>query len=286
MVEDSSAVATPVARAAGGERIGRADLRTVEASGLSLAGLAPTMAMALGTAFAASEAGGAVPLSYLLAMIGSFSLAFVVVRFARRYDVASGVAYTYVRASFGKLAGFVTGWLYVAAWLSSTAVVLAIGGVSFSALLARNGVNAQLGMDLPGRTGDRRGAQLPWREAVRPPARPARTRLHGGPRGSDDPRHRRRRRRGTVMEALRSVAVAQGLERYRLRNDLRVLGFRRIRSRRGTRQGEPRPAPGHPARDHLLPARRRGLLHPRHLRAFHRLRRHPRGNLGGRSGAA
>jgi amino acid transporter len=140
MVEDSSAVAAPVARPGESERIGRADLRTVEASGLSLAGLAPTMAMALGTAFAASEAGGAVPLSYLLAMIGSFSLAFVVVRFARRYDVASGVAYTYVRASLGKLAGFVTGWLYVAAWLSSTAVVLAIGGVSFSALLARAGV--------------------------------------------------------------------------------------------------------------------------------------------------
>ncbi len=140
MAEDSSAVAAPVARPGESEQIGRADLRTVEASGLSLAGLAPTMAMALGTAFAASEAGGAVPLSYLLAMIGSFSLAYVVVRFARRYDVASGVAYTYVRASLGKLAGFVTGWLYVAAWLSSTAVVLAIGGVSFSALLARAGV--------------------------------------------------------------------------------------------------------------------------------------------------
>ncbi|HKB29630.1 MAG TPA: APC family permease [Streptosporangiaceae bacterium] len=141
MAEDSGAVAAPAVRAPVGERIGRANLRTVEASGLSLAGLAPTMAMALGTAFAASEAGGAVPLSYLLAMIGSFSLAFVVVRFARRYDVASGVAFTYVRASLGKLAGFVTGWLYVAAWLSSTAVVLAIGGVSFSALLARNSVN-------------------------------------------------------------------------------------------------------------------------------------------------
>jgi amino acid transporter len=128
-----------------GERIGRADLRTIEASGLSLAGLAPTMAMALGTAFAASEAGAAVPLSYLLAMIGSFSLAYVVVRFARRYDVASGVAFTYVRGSLGKLAGFVAGWVYVAAWLSSTAVVLAIGAVSASALLARNGTNVSWG---------------------------------------------------------------------------------------------------------------------------------------------
>src|ERR1700728_2786627 len=82
---------------------GKKALTSIEASGLSLAGLAPTMAMALGTAFAASEAGAAVPLSYLLAMVGSFSLAYVVVRFARQYDRASGVAFTYVRGSLGKL---------------------------------------------------------------------------------------------------------------------------------------------------------------------------------------
>jgi amino acid transporter len=139
MTDDRHAAAAQSLATEDGEQIGRADLRTIEASGLSLAGLAPTMAMALGTAFAASEAGAAVPLSYLLAMVGSFSLAYVVVRFARRYDVASGVAFTYVRGSLGKLAGFVSGWVYVAAWLSSTAVVLAIGAVSASALLARNG---------------------------------------------------------------------------------------------------------------------------------------------------
>lgn len=145
MADEQRAVAEPAPAAGGDERLGRADLRTIEASGLSLAGLAPTMAMALGTAFAASEAGPAVPLSYLLAMVGSFSLAYVVVRFARRYDVASGVAFTYVRGSLGKLAGFVAGWVYVAAWLSSTAVVLAIGAVSASALLARNGTTVSWG---------------------------------------------------------------------------------------------------------------------------------------------
>jgi amino acid transporter len=139
MTDDRHAVAAQSLATEDGGQIGRADLRTIEASGLSLAGLAPTMAMALGTAFAASEAGAAVPLSYLLAMVGSFSLAYVVVRFARRYDVASGVAFTYVRGSLGKLAGFVSGWVYVAEWLSSTAVVLAIGALSTSALLARNG---------------------------------------------------------------------------------------------------------------------------------------------------
>jgi amino acid transporter len=123
------------------EQLSDVRLSSVEASGLSLAGLAPTMAMALGTAFAASEAGPAVPFSYLLAMIGSFSLAYVIVRYARRYDVSSGVAFTYAGRSLGRLAGFLAGWVYVTAWLSGTAVVLAIASVSTQALLARHGAN-------------------------------------------------------------------------------------------------------------------------------------------------
>ena len=57
MADELRAGPRPASAPSHGEQIGRADLRTIEASGLSLAGLAPTMAMALGTAFAASEAG-------------------------------------------------------------------------------------------------------------------------------------------------------------------------------------------------------------------------------------
>jgi amino acid transporter len=110
-------------------------LTTVEASGLSLAGLAPTMAMALGTAFAASEAGGAVPLSYLLGFVGSFALGFVIIKFARRY-VASGVAFNYVRAAFGTRAGFTAGWIYAAAWMFGVAVNSAIASNSLVAVFA------------------------------------------------------------------------------------------------------------------------------------------------------
>ncbi len=123
------------------EQLAKVKLSSLEASGLSLAGLAPTMAMALGTSFAASEAGPAVPFAYLLAMIGAFSLAYVIVRYARRYDVASGVAFTYAGRSLGRLAGFLAGWVYVTAWLSATAVVLGIASVSTSALLQRHSVN-------------------------------------------------------------------------------------------------------------------------------------------------
>jgi len=57
---------------------------TLEVAALSFAGLAPTMAMALGTSFAAIQAGAAVPLAYLLGMIGSLALAYVIVVFTRR----------------------------------------------------------------------------------------------------------------------------------------------------------------------------------------------------------
>lgn len=119
---------------------GKKALTTFEASGLSLAGLAPTMAMALGTAFAASEAGGAAPLSYLLGFIGSLCLGFVIVKFARRY-VASGVGFTYVRAAFGIPAGFTAGWVYACAWMFGVAVNSAIASNSLVALFALHGTS-------------------------------------------------------------------------------------------------------------------------------------------------
>ena len=114
---------------------GKKALTTVEASGLSLAGLAPTMAMALGTAFAASEAGGAAPLSYLLGFVGSLCLGFVVIKFTRRY-VAAGVGFTYVRVAFGIPAGFTAGWVYAGAWMFGVAVNCAIASNSLVALFA------------------------------------------------------------------------------------------------------------------------------------------------------
>jgi amino acid transporter len=114
---------------------GKKALTTVEASGLSLAGLAPTMAMALGTAFAASEAGGAAPLSYLLGFVGSLCLGFVIVKFTRRY-VAAGVGFTYVRAAFGIPAGFTAGWVYAGAWMFGVAVNSAIASNSLVSLFA------------------------------------------------------------------------------------------------------------------------------------------------------
>jgi amino acid transporter len=105
---------------------------------MSLAGLAPTMAMALGTAFAASEAGGAAPLSYLLGFVGSLCLGFVIMKFARRY-VAAGVGFTYVRVGFGVTAGFTAGWVYACAWMFGVAVNSAIASNALVAVFALHG---------------------------------------------------------------------------------------------------------------------------------------------------
>jgi amino acid transporter len=113
---------------------------TLEVAALSFAGLAPTMAMALGTSFAAIQAGAATPLAYLLAMFGSLALAYVVVVFSRRV-AASGVAFTWVGAVFGKNPGFVAGWLYAGGWMFATAVVLALSAVSLNALFMQAGVD-------------------------------------------------------------------------------------------------------------------------------------------------
>jgi amino acid transporter len=113
---------------------------TLEVAALSFAGLAPTMAMALGTSFAAIQAGPAVPLAYLLGAIGSFALAYVVVVFTRRV-AASGVAFTWVGAVFGKHIGFVAGWIYAGGWMFATSVVLALSAVSLNALFMQAHIN-------------------------------------------------------------------------------------------------------------------------------------------------
>jgi amino acid transporter len=115
-----------------GHELRKDSVGTLEVAALSVAGLAPTMAMALGTSFAAIQAGAAVPLAYLLGMFGSLALAYVVVVFTRRV-AASGVAFTWIGAVFGKNVGFVAGWLYAGGWMFATSVVLALSAVSLNA---------------------------------------------------------------------------------------------------------------------------------------------------------
>jgi amino acid transporter len=109
-------------------------LSTADALALSFALLAPVMGVALTTQFAASAAGGATPLSYLLAGLASLSLAYVVIQFTRRLPSA-GFAYTYLSTGLAPSAGFVGGFTYAFAFLIGVPMTLGVASLYLTQLL-------------------------------------------------------------------------------------------------------------------------------------------------------
>jgi amino acid transporter len=88
---------------------------------LSAAVMAPVIAVILNAPAAAAHSQGALPLSFLVAFVGTGFVANTVVQFARRLP-SSGLFYNYCSHALGGGAGFYTGWLYFAAY-----ILLAIG---------------------------------------------------------------------------------------------------------------------------------------------------------------
>lgn len=102
------------------------NLGVMEAVGLSLSVIAPTMGMALNVTLAVGAAGVAAPLGFA---IGTLVVALVgasFVFFSRRVS-STGSAYAYIGQTFGPRTGFVAGWcmllLYVAGGTGSAALV-------------------------------------------------------------------------------------------------------------------------------------------------------------------
>jgi amino acid transporter len=105
-----------------------------ETFALSLALLALVMASSLATSGAAALAGGAVPLVYALAGLGSLCLASVIIRFTRRMASAGGL-YTFTSRGLDRNAGFVGGWLYSWGFAAGVSFVLVIASVYLSTVL-------------------------------------------------------------------------------------------------------------------------------------------------------
>ncbi|MBM7644605.1 amino acid transporter [Scopulibacillus daqui] len=78
----------------------------------SITGMAPAGAVAFALTYVASAAGGALPLSLLLAMIPSLMVASTVAQFAKKLPSAGGY-YTYTSSGLGPGAGFLTAWFYL-----------------------------------------------------------------------------------------------------------------------------------------------------------------------------
>lgn len=106
-------------------------LNSTDALALSVALLAPVMGVALSTQFAAGAAGGATPLSFLLAGVATLSLAYVIVHFTRNLPSA-GFAYTYLSAGLKPAVGVMGGWTYSFAFAIGIPMVLGVASLYMS----------------------------------------------------------------------------------------------------------------------------------------------------------
>jgi len=111
----------------------RLTLSDVIAQSLSVMALA--MSGAFLTYLAATKAGGATPLAYVLGTFGILMIGLTVAQFARDLPSAGGL-YTYVTVGANRHAGFVVGWTYAAAFLLLGGAVLCGFGF-FSSLLVQ-----------------------------------------------------------------------------------------------------------------------------------------------------
>ena len=93
------------------------------------------LSLALGVAFASSAAAGytgpTVPLSYLIAGVGSLCLASVIIRFTRHMASAGGL-YTYIARGLDPRTGFLGGWLYGGGFAVGISFVLVIAAFFLS----------------------------------------------------------------------------------------------------------------------------------------------------------
>ena len=113
---------------------GTLGLKDVIAQGISV--IAPAMSGAFLTYLASTKAGGATPLAYTLGALAMLCVGGVVARFATRMTSA-GSLYTYVSRGLGPTMGFLTGWLYAAAFLLLGAAVLGAFGYFMSSFVTQ-----------------------------------------------------------------------------------------------------------------------------------------------------
>ncbi len=117
----------------------RRNLSSLEAVGLSISIIAPTVAMAFNVTLAAGSAGTAAPLSFVIGTLALFVVGLSFVFYCRRVPNA-GSAYAYVSEAFGPRAGFLAGWLLMLTYLLAGSGIVALMGDFVSAALGNYGI--------------------------------------------------------------------------------------------------------------------------------------------------
>lgn len=106
----------------------RRTLNVWSAVGVSVALMAPSMAININPQGTATAVGRAVPLAFLMATVGVLLIAHTFVRLAQRYS-HSGSVYAFVGLTLGPRAGSVAGWLNAGTYLFYGAVTSTAAGI-------------------------------------------------------------------------------------------------------------------------------------------------------------
>jgi amino acid transporter len=110
---------------------------------LSAVLMGPAISLFFNTPVMASTAGAAVPLAFVLSMIGILFTAWTVAQYGRKIATA-GSFYGFVVRSGGKSMGFLTGWCTFGAYLGA-----AIGGVAITGAFISSIVQAHFAINIP-----------------------------------------------------------------------------------------------------------------------------------------
>jgi amino acid transporter len=119
----------------------RRNLGLVEAVGLSISMIGPTVGMAFNVTLMAGVAGTAAPLAFVIGALALLVVGASFVVFARRVSHAGSV-YAYITSEFGPMVGFVAGWALLVTYLVFGSAVAALVGVFLDAALANYDVAA------------------------------------------------------------------------------------------------------------------------------------------------
>ncbi|MGC8481242.1 MAG: amino acid permease, partial [Acidimicrobiales bacterium] len=117
----------------------RRGLNIWQVVGLSVALMAPSMAANINPQGAASAAGRAVPLAFLLAAIGVMFVAYVFVRLTQYFN-HSGSVFAFVGAMLGPRAGLIAGWSLMGTYMSYGLVTSIASSIFATSLLQSLGI--------------------------------------------------------------------------------------------------------------------------------------------------
>jgi amino acid transporter len=112
-----------------------------EAVGLSIATIAPTLAMAFNVSLAVQFAGPAAPLAFAIGTVIVLIVGLSFVAWSRRVAHA-GSAYGYITQAFGKSWGFMAGWTLLLTYLAYSAGTSALVGNFIEAAVRTSGFQA------------------------------------------------------------------------------------------------------------------------------------------------